>query len=359
MNEKREKNSIIRIKNRVVKKFLIFLILTFTGITVGVPQKRFRLMEWNVENMFDTLHCEGKEDGTFTPKGDQRWTSQRYWGKQSRIARTIATAGGETPCDLVALVEVENDSVLTDLVLRTKLWKLGYKYILCSTNDKRGISVGLLYQPPRFRPFCIDTLSFNQTDSYSSPTRNALHVAGETVTSDTLDVFVLHLPSRRNGHTAKRFREYILQHIHTYADSLLSIRQNPYLIITGDFNSWYPEKCISEKLGASLPTDFISTRSFYILSNHLKASHEITGTYKYQGEWNRLDHFIVNGNFLIRNKKTSTLYTSESACRIVDFPFLLQEGKGKSEVRPFRTYWGTYYQGGYSDHLPLLLDLYY
>lgn len=334
------------------------LLLTFFVclLSTTLAQQRMRIMEWNVENMFDTIHCAGKQDSEFTPTGSYGWNTSRYWTKLSRIARTIAAVGEESPCDLVALVEVENDSVMQHLTRRTKLWRMGYEYIMASTSDVRGISVALLYQPHHFRPVSIDTLHFSPPKESVRPTRDALHVAGETTTGDTLDIIVCHWPSRRDGKTSQRFREKVGRQIRTFCDSIFSRREKTCIVITGDFNAWYPEKCITKTLGATLPSDERpSSHSLYILSHRLHAG-DIEGTYKYQGAWNRLDQFIVSGALL---EKDGSLRTTEERCRIADLPFLLQTEKDGSNVRPFRTFLGSFYQGGYSDHLPLVLDLFY
>lgn len=340
--------------NRLAAVFLLCLLLT----SVCRGRQRFRLMEWNVENLFDTIHCAGKEDGEFTPTGGKLWTSARYWAKLSRLCRTIAAVGGETPCDLVPLVEVENDSVLSHLVHRTKLWRMGYEYVATSSGDVRGINVALLFQPHRFRPVGVDTLRFPPLSAKSSPTRDALHVAGELTSGDTLDVYVLHFPSRRAGRPARLFREDIARRVRHHADSVFTTRQRPHIVLTGDFNAWYPEKSIAASLGAAPPDGTPSPHSFYILSSRLHAPGGIDGTYKYQGAWNRLDHFIVSGT-LLAAPPAATLATGEENCRIADLPFLLQKEKSGAGLRPFRTYLGNYYQGGYSDHLPLVLDLFY
>lgn len=376
-------------------------------------QQRFRLMEYNVENLFDTIHAEGMNDLEFTPEGDHHWNTPRYWGKLGRLCRVIAAAGGETPVDLVALVEVENDSVVSHLTRRTRLRRLGYDYVTAGTDDARGIRVALLYQPVRFKMLHTASIRFAPPDRRLQGTRHALHVAGELVTGDTLDLIVCHWPSRRGAATSARYREYIGRRLRTYCDSLMNRRQRPYLVLTGDFNSWYPEKCLREALGTRLPPtdgDSIEPQGLYVLSHGLRAPNGIEGTYKYQGEWNQLDQFIVSGTLLngpaathaeadtmgpeafgktksdgepsepqnadnsstLTNNDRATsppgasdtrpyaLHTDAAQCRIADFPYLLQKEKGTyGGVRPYRTYLGTYYQGGISDHLPLVLDLYY
>ena len=107
-------------------------------------------MEWNVENLYDTLHDVGFDDREFLPNAERRWNTPRYFHKQSSLAKTILAAGGLQPVDLVALCEVENDSVMHFLCRRTRLARLGYEYLVTHSADRRGIDVALLYQPETF-----------------------------------------------------------------------------------------------------------------------------------------------------------------------------------------------------------------
>lgn len=326
------------------------------------PRNDLRVMEYNVENLFDTLHAVGHQDVEFTPQGDHQWGSARYWAKLSRLSKVIAATGGATPIDLVALVEVENDSVVYDLTKRTKLWHMGYEYIMTHSADARGINVALLYLPHRFKVLSKDSIRIMPPLAKQRMTRDVLHVVGKLVTDDTLDVFVCHFPSRRGGKMAQRYRSLVAQRLRCAADSIIANRQHPYLLITGDFNGYYPEPFLRNDLGVKLLNHADTSRpvpfsNLYLLTHQLQGRADVCGTYKFQGAWNQLDHFVVNGAFL---SPSASLHISSacSACRIVDFTFLLQSNKsGQGGVHPFRSYLGTYYQGGYSDHLPIVLDI--
>lgn len=317
-------------------------------------------MEYNVENLFDTLHTAGKADMEFTPLGEKHWNSHRYWKKLGQLSKVIAAAGGITPVDLIALVEIENDSIASNLVRRTKLWRLGYEYIITHSPDTRGINVALLYQPHRFRPILSDSLRIAPTHQSLKPSRDVLHVCGEITTGDTLDVFICHLPSRKGGKKAERYRNTISDHIRTYADSLMRVRQTANIVITGDMNSFYPEKNFTEHLKVRLPQAPIQEHELYLLSHDMQAAADIRGTYKYQKEWNQLDHFIVSGNLLKSSTASSShLSTTPANCLIGDFKFLLARDRNSENVHPNRTYLGNFYNYGISDHLPLILDFHY
>ena len=160
------------------------------------------LVELNCENLFDTRHDVGKEDTEFLPDGSRHWTSTRYWGKLNRIGQEILSCSEGLP-DLVALVEVENDSVLRDLTCRSLLRNAGYQYLMTASPDQRGVDVALLYQPASFRPLCYDYLEVPPL-SGMRPTRDILYVQGCVPAGDTLHVFVVHSPSVRHALTGVR-----------------------------------------------------------------------------------------------------------------------------------------------------------
>lgn len=334
-------------------------------LTYAQPRGTLRVMEYNVENLFDTLHAVGHQDAEFTPQGNHQWGSARYWAKLSRLSKVIAAVGGAAPVDLVALVEVENDSVVYDLTKRTKLWTMGYEYVMTHSADVRGINVALLYLPHRFRLLSKDSIRIMPLSARQRVTRDVMHVAGELVTGDTLDVLVCHFPSRRGGEMAQRYRSLVAQRVRRVTDSIISHRQHPYVLITGDFNGYYPEPFLRVDLGVKLPSQadtdyFISSSDLYLLTHQLRGRADVRGTYKFQGAWNQLDHFVVNGAFWQRSSSLFIHEVKGDFCRLVDFPFLLQSDKsGQGSVHPFRTYIGPYYQGGYSDHLPIVLDIDY
>lgn len=169
--------------------------------TPKAQSARFRALEWNVENLYDTLHDVGFDDREFLPNAERRWNTPRYFHKQSSLAKTILAAGGLQPVDLVALCEVENDSVMHFLCRRTRLARLGYEYLVTHSADRRGIDVALLYQPETFALLHSETYRVPYDSLRERPTRDLLHAAGRLPFGDTLDVFVVHFPSRRGGAT--------------------------------------------------------------------------------------------------------------------------------------------------------------
>lgn len=339
---------------------LFFILLLLPFLPMQAQERRLRLVEWNVENLFDTIHDTGFDDREFLPDGAYAWDTRRYFTKLSLLSRTIAALGGTLPADLIALCEVENDSVLVQLTRRSLLARLGYEYVMTRSRDPRGVDVALLYQPLSFRPFCVRSLQVPDDGNGNKPLRDILFVSGEVPTGDTLHIFVCHLPSRRGGVRATEPLRMRAAHVmRRCADSLFAGNPQAKIIITGDFNDEPHNASIAQTLRAFAPPvaeTALADTTLYVLTSRLEAAGGIVGTYMFQGRWNRLDNILVSTALL---QSSSHLKTSERHCAIRPLPHLVERDGDRKGLKPRRTFLGTYWHGGASDHLPLTLDLYY
>lgn len=313
----------------------------------------FRVMSWNVENLFDTRHDTLKNDREFLPDALRHWNYSKYKKKLADIARVITAVGEWNAPALVGLCEVENDTVLRDLTQRSPLKELNYRYVMTDSPDLRGIDVALLYQRDLFKLLSSRSIPIPPFKQHR-PTRDLLHVSGLLLTGDTLDLFVCHLPSRSGGaKESEPYRLHAAQKLRAEADSLLRVRRHPQLIIMGDFNDYPSNKSILKILEAAPPpTAAVDPQKLYHLLAR-KASSRHFGSYKYHGEWGLLDHLIVSGTLL---DSSAAFSTGESKANVFQLPFLLTEDKKYGDNEPFRTYKGMKYQGGISDHLPIYTD---
>mgnify|MGYP002625081926 FL=1 len=290
------------------------------------------LVELNCENLFDCRHDTLKQDTEWLPASVRHWTPSRYWRKVNNIGQEILSCQEEGVPDLVALVEVENDSVLIDLTRRSLLRHAGYQYLMTESPDERGIDVALLYQPFMFRPICYETLGITPLEGMR-PTRDILYVQGEYITGDTLHVFVVHAPSRYGGEKATRpNRQLVADRL---VQSICQLPSDAKVIVVGDFND-----------DAEAPAlRYLSAHGLRNISCHAKGTHGAKATYRYQGEWGSIDHVFVCPLLLDHVRQ---VYINDS-------PFLLEEDKKYGGLKPLRTYNGMRYQQGFSDHLPLVV----
>ena len=115
------------------------------------------------------------------------------------------------------------------------------------------------------------------------------------------------------------------------------------------FNDYPDGKSLQEGLRVSALSEKPQLCALYNLMDNQQG-----GTYRYKGEWGVLDQMVVNGALLQPDARTRT---SKEKVSILRFPFLLEEDNVYGGDTPFRTYKGMRYHGGYSDHLPVLLEL--
>ena len=314
----------------------------------------FRVVSYNVENLFDCQHDSLKNDYEYLPQSTRRWTPHRYYQKLNNIARVLIAAGEGSPPELVALCEVENDSVLHGLTRRSLLRKAHYQYLMTHSADSRGIDVALLYRPMYFKPLQVEALQVPQPHPDFRPTRDILYVCGQLLDTDSLHVFVVHFPSRAGGTAASE--PYRLAAAKVLADKVHAIQQHradARILIAGDFNDYPQSASIRKVLQATIPpTDgsCASPNKLYHLLAAKAARQKSYGSYKFRGQWQLLDHLIVSGSLL---HPSASLCTSTSQAEVIRLPFLLTPDKKYHGTQPFRTYSGMRYTGGYSDHLPV------
>ena len=331
-----------RLRNVFILSAAVFLLRI-----PAAAQEVFRVMEYNVENLFDCRHDSLKQDEEFLPGSLRGWNHVRYGEKLENIARVILAA--EIP-DLVGLCEVENEYCVKGLAAHSSLRGAGYKYAMTDSPDERGIDVALLYRSDTFRHLYTQSVRIPNEEVGRRPTRDILHVAGRMVSGDTLDVFVCHLPSRSGGEKeTEPYRLFVAGYLRRSADSVMAVRQSPNVIVMGDFNDYPSNRSIAEVVGAVKPEGAVKPRTLYNLMDGKPG-----GTYRYHGEWGTLDQMIVSGHLLGGNLHVRTCYEN---ARILRFPFLLEDDTRYGGEIPFRTYKGVKYHGGYSDHLPVLLEL--
>ncbi len=321
---------------------LLYLLLPvfFSALTICIPSnhdgsKRVRplkVMEWNVENMFDTIHDEGFQDEEFLPQNNRLWTSHRFWQKMTELARVIVAIGenGGIP-DIIGLCEVENDTVMTMFTRRSVLRVLHYDYVMTNGIDQRGIDVALLYQPSRFKLLSSSSIRVPSTEHGFRPTRDILCVKGLVHAErgiDTLHVIVTHLPSRTGGHEGDKNRKLAAHILMGVVDSIREANNDAHILLMGDFNTTARDKMF-KKCPLRITDD-----------------PKAVGTYCFRGFWQWIDHILVSENI-----------TTDGRALPVRLPWLLEENKTYGGDMPRRTFRGPTYHGGISDHLPVVLDV--
>ena len=321
-------------RSRVVS---LLLLLFATSL---VAQERIRFVTYNVENLFDCKDDSLTQDEEFLPTALRRWTPYRYWNKLHAVARTLTTIGADRAPDIVALCEVENDSVMYDLTRRSALRSVGYEYLMTSSFDSRGIDVALLYKPTTFRPFHSEVLRLPASQlPEGRSVRDVLCVSGCLVTGDTLDILVCHLPSRLRGRQSAWLRHSVAMLMSHAIDSISASRAVPRIVVMGDFNDLSTSRAL---------------RPLQVDNGLVCVTEDLGGSYRYKGKWEQIDHLYLSPALV---DTTRNLHLAPSGAWVAHEDFLIEPEPLYGGYRPRRTYNGMKYIGGTSDHLPTCLDL--
>lgn len=314
-----------------------------------------RIMFYNVENFFDTFDDIQKADEEFLPESQKKWDDYKCWKKTNQIFKTIAAVGENQPPEIIGFAEVENDSVLRRLVYGTPLAKYQYGIAHYESPDRRGIDVGLIYRKDVLRLITSKKIPIKFPGNPYKMTRDILFCSFEFESRDTIHLFINHWPSRSGGQKASEvYRIHVATVLKQQVDSLLATNSSVKIIIAGDFNDEPENASVSEVLEAKKPVGTIHDAALYNLSASLEEACNC-GSYRYKADWNMIDQFMVSGALLNESAK---LQTCINCTHIADFQFLLIEDSKYGGYKPYRTYLGPVYKGGFSDHLPIFLDVY-
>ena len=158
---------------------------------------------YNFENFYDTINNQVVDDEEFLPSGAKHYSSFIYNKKVSNLATVVQKIGADINDDgpfILGAVEIENDTVLQDLIKHPLLKNRGYLFVHENSKDLRGIDVALLYQPKYFKPLIHKSLTVQLPSRNKLPyfTRDILYVKG-ILLKDTVHIYVNHWPSRRGG----------------------------------------------------------------------------------------------------------------------------------------------------------------
>ncbi len=315
-----------------------------------------RIMFYNTENLFDPLDDSLKADESFTPEGGNHWSEYKYWQKQNQIAQVISTVGGWEVPAIIGLCEVENRHVLINLVGNTPLKKYKYSIVHHESPDFRGIDVALIYRKEKFQLLKDTAYEVIFPFDKDSRTRDILYVKGIALDTDTLHIFVSHWPSKYGGaFVTIPKREYVAKQIKRYSDAILKANPNAKILIMGDFNDTPNEESVSNSLKAKSPENYKSGNLVNLMYPMMSAN---IGTHFYSGgatgaEWSVLDQMVVSSNLL---DDSLGLRVKNKQAHIFSADFLFEKNN-KGMTVPYRTFIGMKYNGGFSDHLPVYMDI--
>jgi endonuclease/exonuclease/phosphatase family metal-dependent hydrolase len=313
-----------------------------------------RLVFYNTENLFDIADDSITNDNEYTPTGMRGWTYNKFQRKILNLSKVFISIGGWEAPEIIGMCEIENRYVLIKLINDTPLKNIGYKIIQKDSPDPRGIDVAMIYRPDKFVPISYKAIPVRFPKDPSSRTRDILYVKGKVLGQEVLHVFINHWPSRYGGYAATKPKRAVVASILRHAtDSIMQDDPNARVVIMGDFNDEPNDESITKVLMARGDSTHLDRNDLYNMMSGY-AGRWRTGTNKFHESWSVIDQMIVSSSMLHAEKG---LTVNANAAHIFDAPFLLMEDKTYFGMKPFRTYLGPRYQGGFSDHLPVYMDL--
>lgn len=328
---------------------VVFLTVTLFATAAKPAGKKMQaagIAFYNLENLFDTIpNNPENRDLEFTPDGKNQWDGRKYWSKIHNMAQAISHFTTRTTPNgpaIIGVSEIENRSVLEDLVADPQISKWNLQIVHHDSPDARGVDVGLLYNPKYFK---VENVTNHRLIAIPRRTRDQMCVVGSLM-GQRIAVIVNHWPSRLGGQEqSSPNREAAAELCKTIADSLWRTDPDMGVIIMGDLNDDPQDKSCAKVLGAKRDIKDADEHGFY--NPWWEMLDKGIGTLAYKSQWNLFDQIIVSGN--IANGADTKWHYYKAMVHNFDF---LKDTQGSRQGYPLRTFSAGSFLNGYSDHFP-------
>ncbi len=339
------------------RKLIVFFLL-ISCLSAQAQKKEYKsavIAFYNLENLYDTVDNTLTNDEEFLPKGDRNYGSEIYYNKLNKLATVISQIGTELNPDgpaILGVAEVENDTVLRDLISRPLLAKRNYRIVHYDSKDIRGVDVGLLYNPKYFTVEASDKLFVQlpggSKDAYF--TRDILWVKGK-LDGETVHIYVNHWPSRSGGEVrsapARNAAAAVCRH---HMDSIARLEPQAKVVVMGDLNDDPINESVAGIINARGKEKDVKPGGMF--NPWTEMYKKGIGTLAYQDAWGLFDQILISHAWLNKGQTGFFYYQPH----IFNKEYLV-ENQGRYKGYPMRTWDGNTYRGGYSDHFPTYLLL--
>jgi len=323
-----------------------------------MPQRHHSLITafYNFENFYDTVNNTTVDDEEFLPSGAKNYNSAIYQKKVSNLATVVQKIGAEINNDgpaILGAVEIENDTVLNDLIKHPLIKNRNYLFVHENSKDLRGIDVALLYQPKYFTPLTHTSLQVQLPSRNKLPyfTRDILYVKG-VLLQDTVHIYVNHWPSRRGGQKrSTESRSKAARVCRSHINTILAEDATAKIMVMGDLNDNPSDYSVSHALQSSGGLKMIKKSDLY--NPWVEVLAKGNGTLANRDAWGIFDQILVSQSW-IPPRHTGRLFLGSSH---VFKAFFMIEQQGRYKGYPLRTWDGNQFRDGFSDHFPTFLVL--
>lgn len=338
-------------------KRTLLSILCVSAMLIAFAQKPYKVVFYNLENLFDTINDPNKNDEEYLPEGARKWTTYRYNQKQENMSRVlfdIAAKDRIFPA-VIGVSEIENRLVLEDLLATPKLAKTNYRIVHYDSPDRRGVDCAFFYRPDQFK------LEGSEAHNISFPgrpnflTRDLVAMWGK-IEGEPFYFIVSHWPSRLGGKERSQYsRDFVAEKCKHICDSVRKANPATKVVIMGDFNDDATDKSVTYVLGAKGNIKKLGANDmFNPFHDMLKAGY---GTLAYRDSWNLFDNIVVSENLATASTGALKIQKAEGSKfygNIFISPYMIQK-EGQYKNYPLRSFVGSNFQNGYSDHFPVYI----
>ena len=292
------------------------------------------MMFYNVENFFPPDSQISHNSGLYN------WDDYKYQLKLKKILKVFANIAldcGNLP-SVIGLAEIGDLSVLDDLTAEESPIK-NYEIVYQQSNDPRNLSVALLFDKSKFSLVNKQFLTLQDKHPSDLQTRDVLYAQLKNEKSN-IHFFVVHLPSKRNNDLKKNLRDYILKQLKEILQE--TIKSGEPMVIMGDFNENPDYKGIQDLLSDSPSNKMMSNPFEELFARRICSTYHGRKAVCY-------DQILYTEEIFAQ-----TLHLSLIKAEVYKNKWMQTKDKNKNAY-PLRTYAGSRFLGGFSDHFPVLL----
>ena len=339
-----------------MKKLLLSVCLV-GAMLVAFAQKPYKVVFYNLENLFDTINDPNKNDEEYLPEGARKWTTYRYNQKQENMSRVLFDIAAEDRNfpTVIGVSEIENRLVLEDLLATPKLAKTNYRIVHYDSPDRRGVDCAFFYRPDQFKLEGSEAHKISFPGKPNFLTRDLVAMWGK-MEGEPFYCIVSHWPSRLGGKERSQYsRDFVAEKCKRICDSVRTVNPATKVVIMGDFNDDATDASVTDVLGAKGNIKKLEKNDMYNpFYAMLKAGY---GTLAYRDSWNLFDNIVVSENLATASTGALKVQKKEGAKyygNIFIRPYMIQQ-EGQYKNYPLRSFVGSNFQNGYSDHFPVYI----
>ena len=337
------------------RQFLMLCVALFVVASAIAQEKPYTVVFYNLENLFDIYDDPETHDEEFTPQGTKQWNEIKYQKKLSNMERVlfdIAAIQKDYPI-VIGVSEIENRSVLEDLISQPKLKGANYRICHYDSPDARGVDVAFLYRADVFKLEGSENIKLVVEELPDFRTRDLVTMWG-TIDGEPFYFLVSHWPSRLGGKEASQFkRDACAKQIREIKDSLLANNPATKVIVMGDFNDDATDASLVKTMGAKGKVKELTEGDFFNPYNAMLRAG--LGTLAYQDAWNLFDNICVTENLVNAKEGELRLIKGKKFYgNIFTRSYMLQQ-EGQYKGYPLRTFVTNDFQNGFSDHFPVYI----